>query len=372
MISQANVYLFLLILIETIILKSDAYSVAVFGGSGYVGRRVCRNLVEAGCDVISISRSGRPPTYYCDASTDLVSWEIFDLASDSNSPKLPKIDAAVSCIGNVNPDSERDLSTFFGLAFNDDRLYRENGILNENAARMAKEAGAERFIFLSVSYEVAKMVEGPLEGYMDGKRHAEHIAYELFPNDGAVVLGPSLIYGGKRFPRVGDAYRSFVQSPIAKVYVGGNESLRKLSSASMEDWVEKALFSPPVNVDVVGRVASAAALGLVKRDMVGDRKQGFFNSFGKSVTYDNVVFVDGTSELERIDVITRDSVTEMRGKKSPNASTSTQTSKDRGVEPPYEGALAGFRPYTFPLPVITFFLLVFYSILSGQFVGELH
>ena len=40
--------------------------VAVFGGSGFVGRRIFRQLIYAGCEVVSISRSGKPPLYYCD------------------------------------------------------------------------------------------------------------------------------------------------------------------------------------------------------------------------------------------------------------------------------------------------------------------
>ena len=35
--------------------------VAVFGGSGYLGSRVCQTLVGAGCSVLSVSRTGKPP-----------------------------------------------------------------------------------------------------------------------------------------------------------------------------------------------------------------------------------------------------------------------------------------------------------------------
>ena len=40
--------------------------VAVFGGSGFVGRRISRQLIYAGCEVVSILRSGKPPLYYYD------------------------------------------------------------------------------------------------------------------------------------------------------------------------------------------------------------------------------------------------------------------------------------------------------------------
>jgi hypothetical protein len=88
--------------------------------------------------------------------------------------ELPAIEAGISCIGNVNPDPDFDKLSFFGLTYDDERLFRENGLVNECAARIAKNCGAERFVFMSVSYEVAKMVEGPIDGYTRGKRYAEH------------------------------------------------------------------------------------------------------------------------------------------------------------------------------------------------------
>ena len=41
-------------------LATAAPRVAVFGGSGFVGSRVCQTLVGAGCDVVSVSRTGLP------------------------------------------------------------------------------------------------------------------------------------------------------------------------------------------------------------------------------------------------------------------------------------------------------------------------
>ena len=37
--------------------------IAVFGGSGFIGSRVCQTLAGAGCSVVSVSRTGAPPAW---------------------------------------------------------------------------------------------------------------------------------------------------------------------------------------------------------------------------------------------------------------------------------------------------------------------
>eukprot|EP00568_Trieres_chinensis_P015695 CAMPEP_0183326898 /NCGR_PEP_ID=MMETSP0160_2-20130417/83421_1 /TAXON_ID=2839 ORGANISM="Odontella Sinensis, Strain Grunow 1884" /NCGR_SAMPLE_ID=MMETSP0160_2 /ASSEMBLY_ACC=CAM_ASM_000250 /LENGTH=119 /DNA_ID=CAMNT_0025494993 /DNA_START=50 /DNA_END=406 /DNA_ORIENTATION=+ len=68
----------------------------------------------------------------------------------------------------------------------------------------------------------------------------------------------------------------------------------------MEDWVEKMIFSPPVHVDNLARVLCAGALGCLGRDQVGNRKQGFYDTDGKPVLYDDVIFIDGTEAIEEL------------------------------------------------------------------------
>ena len=407
---------FLLNLIRTIILISfmrriihvHSLTVAVFGGSGYIGRRVCRTLIESShtfqssttptptttvnsadetIHVISISRNGKPPSYYCndeDKWSKSVDWRSFDLdkswedsSSSSSSDKnhqnldLPPIDAAISCIGNVQPSQE--WVGFFGLNFNNDLLLHENGVINQRAIELAKAAGAKRFAFVSVSYESAKCLEGPIEGYLDGKRLAESTACEAFGEENTILVGPSLVYGGNRFPIFGKLYRSFVESPPAKAYVAGNDFLRNLSSAPIEDWVEKMIFSSPVDVDTIARVLCAASVGLVNRDMVGSRRQDFYGIDGKPVLFPNALFVDGTSNIERVDSLVLPHLlgsVDMASTKYNTATKNTRASKEvqKEKEPIYEGALIGKKPYLYPFPVIFVLLLIFYSVATNQFV----
>lgn len=103
---------------------------AVFGGSGFIGSRVCKALVEAGCSVASISRTGKCPEWATEVPWSAqVNW----LAADMLSPpaqlaaELGAIDGAVSCVGNMRPSPTwRD---FFGLHWDYESLTRENGLV---------------------------------------------------------------------------------------------------------------------------------------------------------------------------------------------------------------------------------------------------
>ena len=215
------------------------------------------------------------------------------------------------------------------------------------------------------------MVEGPIDGYMSGKRHAEQCIYDLFGHEDSIVLGPSLMYGGRRLASLGKLYSRVVRSPLAKGYVNGMDVLRGLSSTPVEDWVEKSVFSPPVDVRSVARVASGAALGLVNKDMVGSRKQNFFGIDGRPVSYADVVYVDGTKEIEQIDG-------SLDLSSAPEVGVAVSSSQERGqtynrenkrIEPLWGGTLVGKKPFFYLFPVVVLFLAIFGAISTNQFVN---
>merc|ERR1719324_170679 len=124
------------------LVPATALRVTVLGGNGYVGQR--------GCEVTSISKSGKAPS---GAWTQSVKWVANDLTRGSRQELEAAVgqpDVAVSCVGTVGFDG-------WGLELG-------NGVANVRAAEALK--GVQCFVLVSVASEVAA-AKGWLPGYFE-------------------------------------------------------------------------------------------------------------------------------------------------------------------------------------------------------------
>ena len=88
----------------------------VFGGSGFVGKAVCKTLAAKGVAVTSVSRSGRPAD--AEPWMDKVDWVAADAAKDSLADALDGAGACVSCVGGftgakASPTGTGDIPVLF-------------------------------------------------------------------------------------------------------------------------------------------------------------------------------------------------------------------------------------------------------------------
>ncbi|HEU4454834.1 MAG TPA: NAD-dependent epimerase/dehydratase family protein [Longimicrobium sp.] len=152
----------------------------VIGGSGFIGREVCRAAVEAGHEVLALARSGAPRG---DApwigATDWVVADVLDPGAWRE--RLAGCGAVIHCVGIIAESAAHD-ATF----------ERINGDAAIVAAREAARAGVEAFVFLSAS------TKPPLipSGYITAKRRAEEAILATAPRP--VVFRPGFVYGPGR------------------------------------------------------------------------------------------------------------------------------------------------------------------------------
>lgn len=150
----------------------------VVGGSGFIGRSICRQAIADGHEVRSISRGGRPEAA-AGHWADRVEWTSADLFSPHAwRDRLRGVDAVIHSVG-ISSEKPREGVTF-------ERLNGDGTIIT---ALEAERAGVETFVFLSsaVNYPTAR------RAYLQSKRRAERAVENL--NFETVVLRPGPVYG---------------------------------------------------------------------------------------------------------------------------------------------------------------------------------
>ncbi|KAG8381963.1 hypothetical protein BUALT_Bualt05G0027200 [Buddleja alternifolia] len=203
----------------------------VLGGNGFVGSHICKEALNRGLDVGSLSRSGRSSIQESWANN--VTWHQGDLFStDSWKDALKGVTSIISCVGGFGSNSQ---------------MYKINGTANINAIRAASEEGVKRFVYISAAD--FGLVNYLLQGYYDGKRAAETELLTRYPY-GGVILRPGFIYGTRKVGSM-QLPLGVIGSPLEMVL----QNAKKLNQVPLVG----PLFTPPVNVTAVARVAVRAA-----------------------------------------------------------------------------------------------------------------
>ncbi|CAL5204936.1 unnamed protein product [Lathyrus oleraceus] len=204
----------------------------VLGGNGFVGSHVCREALNHGVPVASISRSGRSSLH--DAWASNVIWYKGNLLStESLKEALNGVTTVISCVGGFGSNAT---------------MYKINGTANINAIRAASDQGIKRFVYISAAdFGVVNYL---LQGYYEGKRAAETELLTRFPY-GGIILRPGFIYGTRSVGSM-KIPLGIVGSPMEMVF----QHTRALTQIPLVG----PLLTPPVNVTAVAKVAVRAAI----------------------------------------------------------------------------------------------------------------
>ncbi|GMI92422.1 hypothetical protein like AT5G10730 [Hibiscus trionum] len=203
----------------------------VLGGNGFVGSHICREALSRGLSVASLSRSGGSSLH--DSWAKNVTWHKGNLlSSESWKEALDGVTSVISCIGGFGSNSY---------------MYKINGTANINAIRAAAEKGVKRFVFISAAdFGLANYL---LKGYYEGKRAAETELLTKFPY-GGVILRPGFIHGTRSVGSI-KLPLGVIGSPLEMVL----QHAKPLNQIPLVG----PLFTPPVNVTAVAKVAVRAA-----------------------------------------------------------------------------------------------------------------
>ena len=222
----------------------------VFGGNGFVGSRVCERALASGLGVVSVSRSGAPPTRAggggpgAPAAPPAWAADVEWLAADA-ADTAAWAGALDGCVGVVST-----LGAFGSNA----HMRAVCGDANVAVFEAAAAAGVPRATFISVHpFGFPAFV---LPGYFQGKAAAEEALFRLFPT-GGVALRPGFIHGTRHVGGAGLGLPlSAVGAPLeAALGALGPAAGKALASIPLAG----AAFVPPVSVDAVARAAVAAA-----------------------------------------------------------------------------------------------------------------
>ncbi|HVB16414.1 MAG TPA: complex I NDUFA9 subunit family protein [Stellaceae bacterium] len=202
------------------------HRVAILGGSGFIGRYVVKRLAERG-DVLTVG--GRH-------------------AADA---KFLKLKGNVGQVGLVNLaiDDERRLPAFVA---NNDTVVNLVGILRESGAqrfdlahhaaparlaRLAREAGVERFVHMSA---IGADARAP-SAYARSKAAGEEAVRDAFPT--ATILRPSVVFGPEDqfFNRL--AALATI-SPIVPLIGGGETRFQPVYVGDVADAVVRVIDDP--------------------------------------------------------------------------------------------------------------------------------
>ncbi|KAL0330913.1 UNVERIFIED_CONTAM: putative protein, chloroplastic [Sesamum angustifolium] len=216
----------------------------VLGGNGFVGSHICKEALNRGLTVASLSRSGRSSIQESWANS--VIWHQGNLFStDSWKDVLKGVTSIISCVGGFGSNSE---------------MYKINGTANINAIRAASEEGVKRFVYISAAdFGVVNYL---LKGYYEGKRAAETELLTRYPY--GVILRPGFIHGTRHVGSL-KLPLSVIGSPLEMVRVVSFFYLfwciiplfgLNLHLEGSPCWTS---INPPVSANAVAKVAVRAA-----------------------------------------------------------------------------------------------------------------
>ncbi|MGM0219236.1 NAD-dependent epimerase/dehydratase family protein [Enterococcus sp. AZ126] len=186
--------------------------ITIFGGSGFIGKKLSEELIMRGHSVTCVSRSGKPIDLTT-AWAQKVHWLRSDILTDKNwHPAAKEADWIIDAIGILKEIPSKNI-TYERFILKPVQIILTYLDTQENPAK---------FLFLS-----ANSAPFPLRKYMDAKLQAEQsIKAQTEQN---VIFYPSLVMDKKRYSSIigGQLIQGFKKIPGLRKLVKGYDPLSR-------------------------------------------------------------------------------------------------------------------------------------------------
>ena len=202
------------------------HRVAILGGSGFIGRYVVKRLAERG-DVVAVGARNAAAARFLKLKGEVGQVGLINIAIDDEK-LLPSFiagnQAMVNCVGILQ---ERGAQRF-------DRVHHT---APARLARLAREAGIDRFIHISAIGADPRSTSA----YARSKAAGEQAVRDAFPT--ATILRPSVVFGpeDQLFNRLAALA---MMSPVLPLIGGGETRFQPVYVGDVADAVIRALDDP--------------------------------------------------------------------------------------------------------------------------------
>ena len=204
----------------------------VFGGSGFLGRRIVASLAEAGYDVRVAVRHPERASFLArlgrEGQIELVRADVWNETTVARA-----VEQAAAVINTVGHYVEKRGATF-------DRVHGQGAL---HVARQARQAGVERLVHVSG----LGADPGSRSPYVRARGIGETRVREAF--DGATILRPSVIFGPDD-----SFFNTFAgiarRSPLMPLFGSGDTRLQPVFVGDVADACVKALEDPSTQGNV--------------------------------------------------------------------------------------------------------------------------
>ena len=212
------------------------HRVIVFGGNGFVGRRISQVALQKGYEVVVACRSGAI-TVGGGSWTKNVTCESIDATDRA---------AVYDFLDHYSQDGyTKAVVSSIGLLTRDHTLARRiNGdpTLNIAAALYEKKLPSlNRMVFISAAD--MQPVNRVLHGYYYGKRSAEKAMRNFLPESKIAILRPGMVYGSRPLENGMSLPLGLIGAPLAAI------------NAPLQSIIPLSILTPPVSVDTLAEAA---------------------------------------------------------------------------------------------------------------------